>query len=148
MKVFLRLVYVLVLILFVSASWSVIKTENPYILMEYTPQDPDKPVKSIVFYTDTLSIQVYFCARYKVKAKEFKKIEEVIRNFHSISKFDTTVYGYYNVTILDDNGPTRYIADNSPTTAKLFATILETFSDVSIKERLKGTFESIERRLE
>lgn len=131
-----------------GGAWLGTMTRNNYIFMEYIPRDPNKPVTSVMFYTDTFDLEVFFCARYKVAAKDFNKIKGAIDKFPFIEKADTSIFSYYNITISEGNKRSRYFTENGTATAKLFTVIVDTISNVKIKRRLKDTFKSIEYRLE
>ena len=125
-----------------------VSTKNPYIFMEFIPRDPNKPVTSVMFYTDTFNIKVFFCSRFKVSKKDFNRVKTTIANFSSIKKADTSVYSYYNITLSENKKMIRYYTEDLSATLKLFAAIVDTLPGVNIKERLKDTFKRIENRLD
>ena len=116
--------------------------------MEFIPRDPNKPVTSVMFYTDTFNIKVFFCSRFKVSKKGFNRVKTTIANFSSIKKADTSVYSYYNITLSENKKMIRYYTEGPSATLKLFTAIVDTLPGVNIKERLKDTFKRIENRLD
>ena len=128
-------------------SWLQTSKSNRYILMEYTPIDPNKPVISVVFYTDTFDVRCYYCARYKLKTKDFNRVKASIQNFPGIINRDTAKFFFYRITLSENNKLIRYCTDRPSATLKLFSSIVDTIANVETKQDLESTFEFIAKRL-
>ena len=111
--------------------------------MEYSQRDPSKPVRSVIFYTDTFNLKLFFCSQHKMKKSDFKKIKVAIKAFKFLEKVDTSVYSYYNVTISDSCIMNRYVLDSAPATAKLFDSIVKEIRNVKVKADVKEDLDEI-----
>jgi hypothetical protein len=130
-----------------SVSWLQTSKSNRYILMEYTPKDPNKPVMSVIFYTDTFNIRCYVCARYKLSTKDFGRVKNRIVNFPGVMNRDTAKLLFYEIMIFENKKLTRYCTGTPITTLKLFDAIVDTIPKVETKQRLDSTLKYIQQYL-
>jgi hypothetical protein len=138
----MRIVFLLAVTLVGLAGFSTFQPKqsglNGYVSLEFAGTIPQKRLPLMVFYTDTfgkLSLPIFAIQKYKVNDCELARIINEIEYSRESESIDTTLLGYFNYTIYDNDKVNRYCTSNPGQTMRLLSEISKQIEKPDLRTR-------------
>lgn len=125
--------------------YSNLKKSDNYISFEYSYDHTEKPTSTIVFYTNTFSVNemTFVGSRFKIKQQEFDSVESIIKKRSSYIIIDSLARRYVSITVAKNGKKIVYGTVNLNKTKQVVGEIRNKLQGSKSHSEINKAFEEL-----